>query len=111
VSEPQLSILEQLAELEAMLRQLTLAALKLPPGPERRDKPLGHWQVPRAHSRFEAVRVSDAVPAVRVFKGLPANCRFNDRISRVTKFPCEFINEVVFKQSRGIFSEIIPMFS
>jgi hypothetical protein len=32
-----LSVLEQLAELEAMLRSLTLAALKLAPGEERRD--------------------------------------------------------------------------
>jgi hypothetical protein len=37
VMEIQVSVLEQLAELEAMLRSLTLAALKLPPGEERRD--------------------------------------------------------------------------
>jgi hypothetical protein len=37
VIETQVSVLEQLAELEAMLRSLTLAALKLAPGEERRD--------------------------------------------------------------------------
>jgi hypothetical protein len=37
VCETQVSVLEQLAELEAMLRSLTLAALKLAPGQERRD--------------------------------------------------------------------------
>jgi hypothetical protein len=37
VIKTQLSVLEQLAELEAMLRSLTLAALKLAPGEERRD--------------------------------------------------------------------------
>ena len=35
--ETQASVLEQLAELEEMLRSLTLAALKLAPGEERRD--------------------------------------------------------------------------
>jgi hypothetical protein len=37
VCETQVSVLEQLAELEAMLRSLTLAALKFAPGQERRD--------------------------------------------------------------------------
>lgn len=37
VSETGVSVFEQLAELEAIVGQLTLAALKLPPGAERRD--------------------------------------------------------------------------
>jgi hypothetical protein len=37
VSKTEVPTLTELAELEAILRQLTLAALKLPPGDERRE--------------------------------------------------------------------------
>lgn len=37
VSDTEQSLFEQFAELEATVRQLTVTALKLPPGAERRD--------------------------------------------------------------------------
>lgn len=63
MSDTEQSLFEQFAELEATVRQLTLTALKLPPGAERRDS---LWAIGTFRRRIAVIRDSELARASTV---------------------------------------------